>query len=148
MLIATKDVKLPTTITGSLPRPSWFTENLGPRSFMEAMVSSTYREQYLDAVSVYIKEQELAGLDIVTDGDAHFDQDVGGQSWTNYPTKHMAGFDTDASPTVAGKGGLGTDDEVGDPGAVRRGRKALLGAQPVGVEPGRRRPAARRCCRP
>jgi 5-methyltetrahydropteroyltriglutamate--homocysteine methyltransferase len=106
MLRATKDIKLPTTITGSLPRPSWFTENLGARSFMEAMVSSPYREQYLDAVSVYIKEQELAGLDIVTDGDAHFDQDVGGQSWTNYPTRHMAGFDTDSWPTIAGKGGL------------------------------------------
>ena len=28
MLRATKDVMLPTTITGSLPRPSWYTENL------------------------------------------------------------------------------------------------------------------------
>ena len=27
------------------------------------------------------------GLDIVTDGDAHFDSDVGGQSWTNYPPR-------------------------------------------------------------
>lgn len=106
MLTATKNIKLPTTITGSLPRPSWFTENLGPRSFMEAMVSTPYREQYTDAVAAYLKEQELAGLDIVTDGDAHFDQDVGGQSWTNYPTRHMAGFDSDANPTVAGKGGL------------------------------------------
>src|SRR3954462_9097034 len=58
MLRATKDIKLPTTITGSLPRPSWFTENLGPRSFMEAMVSSPYREQYLDTIAVYVKEQE------------------------------------------------------------------------------------------
>ena len=92
MLRVTKDIKLPTTITGSLPRPSWFTENLGGRSFMDAMVNSIYREQYIDAVSVYLHEQELAGLDIVTDGDAHFDQDVGGQSWTNYPTRHMSGF--------------------------------------------------------
>ncbi len=29
MLRATKDLMLPTTITGSLPRPSWYTENLG-----------------------------------------------------------------------------------------------------------------------
>ena len=55
MLRVTKDIKLPTTITGSLPRPSWFTENLGERDFMFAMVDSTYREQYLDAVSVYLK---------------------------------------------------------------------------------------------
>jgi 5-methyltetrahydropteroyltriglutamate--homocysteine methyltransferase len=106
MLRVTKDIMLPTTITGSLPRPSWFTENLGSRSFMFAMVDSTYREQYLDTVSVYLREQELAGLDIVTDGDAHFDNDVGGQSWTNYPTRHMSGFSNDPKPTLAGKGGL------------------------------------------
>jgi 5-methyltetrahydropteroyltriglutamate--homocysteine methyltransferase len=107
MLIATKDTIMPTTITGSLPRPTWFTENLGSRSFMEAMVSSNYREQYIDAVSIYIHEQEIAGLDIVTDGDAHFDQHVGGQSWTNYPTRKMAGFDhANPHPTAAGKGGL------------------------------------------
>ena len=92
MLRATKDVMLPTTITGSLPRPSWYTQNLGSRSFLDAMVNNQFREQYVDAVSVYLHEQEMAGLDIVTDGDAHFDSDVGGQSWTNYPPRHMDGF--------------------------------------------------------
>jgi len=107
MYRATKDIKLPTTITGSLPRPSWYTENLGTRSFLDAMVSSTFREQYVDTVSVYVREQESAGLDIVTDGDAHFDQDIGGQSWTSYPTRHMAGFERgNPRPTPAGKGGL------------------------------------------
>ncbi len=106
MYRATKDIVLPTTITGSLPRPSWYTEDLGLRTFMDAMVSSRYREQYVDAVSVYIKEQEIAGLDIVTDGDAHFDRDVGGQSWTAYPTRHMRGFDGKPKSTPAGKGGL------------------------------------------
>ena len=33
MYRATKDIMLPTTITGSLPRPSWYTENLGTRIF-------------------------------------------------------------------------------------------------------------------
>src|SRR5574342_112532 len=107
MLRATKDIMLPTTITGSLPRPSWYTQNLGSRSFLDAMVNNQFREQYVDAVSVYIHEQEMAGLDIVTDGDAHCDSDVGGQSWTNYPPRHMGGFDKDPQPTPAGKGGLG-----------------------------------------
>ena len=106
MLRATKDKMLPTTITGSLPRPSWYTENLGPRSFLDAMVNNQFREQYVDTVSVYLHEQEMAGLDIVTDGDAHFDSDVGGQSWTNYPPRHMGGFDKNPQPTPAGKGGL------------------------------------------
>jgi 5-methyltetrahydropteroyltriglutamate--homocysteine methyltransferase len=106
MLRGTKDVMLPTTITGSLPRPSWYTKNLGPRSFLDAMVNNHFREQYVDTVSVYLHEQEMAGLDIVTDGDAHFDSDVGGQSWTNYPPRHMGGFDKNPQPTPAGKGGL------------------------------------------
>ena len=106
MLRATKDIILPTTITGSLPRPSWYTENLGLRSFLDAMVNNQFREQYVDTVLVYLHEQEMAGLDIVTDGDAHFDSDVGGQSWTNYPPRHMGGFDRNPQPTPAGKGGL------------------------------------------
>ena len=54
---------------------------------------SRFREQYVDALSVYLREQELAGLDVVTDGDCRFDHDVGGQSWTRYPTQHMSGFE-------------------------------------------------------
>ena len=106
MLRATKDVVLPTTITGSLPRPSWYTKNIGTQSFVEAMVNNQFREQYVDTVGIYLHEQEMAGLDIVTDGDAHFDSDVGGQSWTNYPPRHMAGFDKNPQPTPMGKGGL------------------------------------------
>ena len=93
MFRATDKIVLPTTVTGSLPRPAWYTENLGTRSFLEAMVHRNYREQYEDAVSVYLRDQDLAGLDIVTDGDAHFDDDVGGQSWTSFPPMHMSGFD-------------------------------------------------------
>jgi 5-methyltetrahydropteroyltriglutamate--homocysteine methyltransferase len=71
------------------------------------MVNNRFREQYVDAVSVYLHEQDIAGLDIVTDGDAHFDSDVGGQSWTNYPTRHMGGFDRgNPQPIRAGQGGL------------------------------------------
>ncbi len=107
MIRATKDIKLPTTITGSLPRPAWYTENLGARTFLDAMVTNSFRDQYTDAVMIYLKQQELAGLDIVTDGDAHFDADVGGQSWTSYPPRHMKGFDrANPRPTPAGKGGL------------------------------------------
>src|SRR6185312_5883177 len=93
MIKASAGTMLATTITGSLPRPSWYTENLGLKSFLDAMVISRFREQYTDALSVYLKEQEVAGLDIVTDGDCRFDQDVGGQSWTGYSPRHMDGFE-------------------------------------------------------
>jgi 5-methyltetrahydropteroyltriglutamate--homocysteine methyltransferase len=107
MYRGTKDVMLPTTHTGSLPRPSWYTENLGTRMFLDAMVSRRYREQYIDTLSCYLRDQELAGLDIVTDGDCRFDDDVGGQSWTSYPPHHMSGYERgDPRPTPAGRGGL------------------------------------------
>src|ERR1700749_3461113 len=107
MYRGTKDILLPTTITGSLPRPSWYTEKLGTRMFLDAMVSRRYREQYVDTLSCYLRDQELAGLDILTDGDCRFDQDVGGQSWTSYPPHHMEGFDT-SHPKLAkvGAGGI------------------------------------------
>ena len=103
MYRATKDIILPTTITGSLPRPSWYTENLGTRHFLEAMVSRRFREQYEDALTCFLRDQELAGLDIVTDGDCRFDDDVGGQSWTAYPPNHMSGFDHRPSGADAGR---------------------------------------------
>ena len=109
MLKATAGKVLPTTVIGSLPRPSWYTENLGTRSFLDAMVTTRFREQYVDALSVYMREQEVAGLDIVTDGDCRFDQDIGGQSWTSYPPHHMTGFDTRSIPNwrEVGAGGIG-----------------------------------------
>src|ERR1041385_4554162 len=108
MLKATAGKLLPTTITGSLPRPSWYTENLGTRSFLDAMVTSRFREQYVDALSVYLREQEVAGLDIVTDGDCRFDQDVGGQSWTSYPPHHMDGLAaTHPKLAAVNAGGIG-----------------------------------------
>lgn len=92
MFTATAGVVLPTTIIGSLPRPAWYTENLGRRSFREAMVDRNYREQYLDAASSYLRDQEVAGLDILTDGDCRFDADVGGHNWFSYAPLHMDGF--------------------------------------------------------
>jgi 5-methyltetrahydropteroyltriglutamate--homocysteine methyltransferase len=108
VLKASAGTVLPTTIIGSLPRPSWYQENIGTRSFLDAMVDIGFREQYEDALSVYLCQQELAGLDIVTDGDCRFDHDVGGQSWTRYPMQHMDGFERDRPQLArAGAGGLG-----------------------------------------
>jgi len=107
MYNATDGILLPTTIIGSLPRPAWYTENLGKRSFREAMVLTGFREQYIDAVSVYLRDQETAGLDILTDGDARFDADVGGHSWFSYAPKHMDGFSGDfAYRAEGGRAGI------------------------------------------
>ena len=104
MYTATATVVLPTTIIGSLPRPSWYTLNLGARDFRDAMVDRVYREQYLDACSAYLRDQETAGLDIVTDGDCRFDADVAGHNWFSYAPLHMDGFA--GSRPYAVQGGL------------------------------------------
>ncbi|HZS67153.1 MAG TPA: cobalamin-independent methionine synthase II family protein [Burkholderiales bacterium] len=104
MYSATANLVLPTSIIGSLPRPVWYTHNLGARDFRDAMVDRAYREQYLDALAVYLRDQEAAGLDILTDGDCRFDADVAGHNWFSYAPLHMEGF-SGARP-YAVKGGL------------------------------------------
>ena len=93
MYTVTNDHPLATTITGSLPRPGWFVENLRGRAFLEAIGSDfRYREQYFDAVAALVNDQVRAGLDIVTDGDMRFDTDIGGRSWFGYLFERMDGL--------------------------------------------------------
>jgi 5-methyltetrahydropteroyltriglutamate--homocysteine methyltransferase len=100
MYKASAGLVLPTSIIGSLPRPSWYSATLGSQSFLEAMVNSRFREQYEDAVSCFLRAQEIAGLDICTDGDAHYDEQVAGMSWQSYPLTHMDGFAAEPAPTA------------------------------------------------
>ena len=97
---ASAGIVLPTSIIGSLPRPAWHTAQLGRRNFLEAMVNARWREQYEDAVSTHLRAQEVAGLDICTDGDAHYDEEIGGWSWQSYPLTHMAGFSQEVAVTA------------------------------------------------
>ena len=100
MYKASADILLPTSIIGSLPRPAWHTAQIGAKSFLEAMVNGRWREQYEDAVSTHLRAQEIAGLDICTDGDAHYDEEIGGWSWQSYPLTHMSGFSREVGLTV------------------------------------------------
>lgn len=93
MYKTTGTLVLPTTITGSLPRPAWYTASLGARPFRDALADGRYREQYTDAVSAFLRDQERAGLDILTDGDARFDPDVGGMSWFRYAAQRLGGLE-------------------------------------------------------
>ena len=93
MYTVTRDRPLATTITGSLPRPGWFVENLRGRAFLEAIGTDyRYREQYFDAVAALVNDQVRAGLDIVTDGDMRFDTDIGGRAWFGYLFERMDGL--------------------------------------------------------
>ena len=59
-----------------------------------------FREQHTDAVATVISDQELAGLDILTNGDFHLDFDLAGRSWFSYPSERLSGaseFDTETN---------------------------------------------------
>ena len=104
MFKVTEGMVLPTTMTGSYPKPNWYTQGLNGRTFKTAMGNTLFREQYLDAVSAVINDQEMAGLDILTDGDTRFDLEVGGKSWFFYVLERLGGLrgNRDLSPGWSG----------------------------------------------
>jgi len=104
MFKVTGGMVLPTTMTGSYPKPNWYTQGLHGRGFKTALGDSLFREQYLDAVAAVISDQEMAGLDILTDGDSRFDLEVGGKSWFFYVLERLNGLmgGRDSAPVWAG----------------------------------------------
>jgi 5-methyltetrahydropteroyltriglutamate--homocysteine methyltransferase len=95
MYTITKDKILPCTITGSWPRPRWFDMSMEGKPLDTCMMNTTYREQFQDAMAVVLSDEERAGLDIVTHGDLHCDDDMAGRSWHHYPLQRWAGFEGD-----------------------------------------------------
>jgi 5-methyltetrahydropteroyltriglutamate--homocysteine methyltransferase len=88
------DTILPTTMVGSYPRPRWFTHQLLGRDIRVAFKSVDHAEAFNDATRVTIRDQEEAGLDIVTDGQMYFDDYVGGiGSFCWYMYERLPGFD-------------------------------------------------------
>lgn len=95
MLTITANQVLPCTITGSWPRPRWMDESMWGRSLDTCMMDVRFREKFTDAMSVLVSDQERAGLDIITHGDLHCDEDYAGRSWHHYPLQRWAGFEGD-----------------------------------------------------
>jgi 5-methyltetrahydropteroyltriglutamate--homocysteine methyltransferase len=121
MFVATNAKPLATTITGSLPRPRWFTENLHGRPFLAVFNGdATYREQYSDAVAALIGDQVRAGLDLVTDGEMRFDIDIGGRSWFGYAFDRMEGLapNTSGSVVATGSRNRGVAERAAIPGDI------------------------------
>ena len=95
MFTATADLILPSTITGSFPRPHWFDVSMWGRPLDTCMLDIRFREKFQDALAVVISDQERAGLDILTHGDFHVDEDMAGRAWHHYPLQRWAGFEGD-----------------------------------------------------
>ncbi|MGO9108552.1 MAG: hypothetical protein ACLP9L_04900, partial [Thermoguttaceae bacterium] len=76
MFTVTKDLILPSTTTGSFPRPRWFDVSMWGKPLDTCMMDVRFREKFQDALAVVINDQERAGLDILTGGDFHCDEDL------------------------------------------------------------------------
>ncbi len=119
MYKATQGKPLATTITGSLPRPSWFVTNLSGRSFLATFARDpVYREQYGDAVAALIADQTRAGLDILSDGEMRFDIDIGGRSWSTYILDRMQGLEQRDPREIVRLERGGTQRRVDMPGDI------------------------------
>ncbi|HEY2439248.1 MAG TPA: cobalamin-independent methionine synthase II family protein [Solirubrobacteraceae bacterium] len=95
MFTATKGLLLPVTVTGSWPRPRWFTARMDGRPLTTCLKDVTFREQLTDALAALLVDQERAGLDVATHGDFFHDEDLGGHSWHRYPLERWAGMEGD-----------------------------------------------------
>jgi 5-methyltetrahydropteroyltriglutamate--homocysteine methyltransferase len=99
MFTATRDLILPTTVTGSWPRPRWYKARMSGRPLTPCMKDVEFREQLTDALAVVLSDQVRAGLDILTHGDYFHDEDVGGHAWHRYPLERWSGLEGDYSLT-------------------------------------------------
>ena len=61
MFTATADLILPSTTTGSFPRPRWFDVGMWGRPLDTCMLDVRFREKFQDAMAVLIGDQERAG---------------------------------------------------------------------------------------
>jgi 5-methyltetrahydropteroyltriglutamate--homocysteine methyltransferase len=80
-------------MVGSYPRPLWYDYQLLGRDLLDAFKWEEHHQAWEDATTAVIAEQERAGLDIVTDGQMHFD-DYGGSigSFVWYWYERIPGF--------------------------------------------------------
>ena len=92
MFTATADLILPSTTTGSFPRPRWFDISMWGRPLDTCMLDIRFREKFQDAMAVVISDQERAGLDILSHGDLHVDEDLAGRAWHHYPAAALGRF--------------------------------------------------------
>ena len=64
MFTATANLTLPSTVTGSWPRPRWFDVSMWGTPLDTCMMDVRFREKFQDALAVVVSDQERAGLDL------------------------------------------------------------------------------------
>src|SRR5450759_3748087 len=145
MFTATADLILPSTTTGSFPRPRWFDVRMWGRPLDTCMLDIHFREKFQDAMATLLSDQERAGLDILTHGDFHVDEDLAGRAWHHYPLQRWAGFAGQIlrRPGRTERGGAGTALHLLPPcaadlrGRARRRQRVSEFDEALGHAPGR-----------
>ncbi|MGP0088795.1 MAG: 5-methyltetrahydropteroyltriglutamate--homocysteine methyltransferase [Xanthobacteraceae bacterium] len=111
--VSPKEILLPTSLVGSYPQPDWLIdrERLGHRLPPRVRAQELWRiaPQWLqeaqdDATLVAIRDQERAGLDIITDGE------IRRESYSNQFATALAGVDIENPATVPSR--TGRPDQV------------------------------------
>jgi 5-methyltetrahydropteroyltriglutamate--homocysteine methyltransferase len=110
-------------MVGSYPRPDWFRHQLAGRDILEAFKLVHHKEAFEDAVRVVLRDQEQAGLDLLTDGQMWFDDyDMGIGSFLWYWLERTGGFGKEKLPHPARARAVGRDvwalDEAGGVGVT------------------------------
>jgi 5-methyltetrahydropteroyltriglutamate--homocysteine methyltransferase len=120
---------LPTSLVGSYPQPGWLIDREALRDRLPPRIPAPelwrvdppeLKEAFEDATVVAIRDQELAGLDIITDGE------IRRESYSNRFATSLAGVD------VANPGS--TPDRLGNPMPVPRVVGALRRTAPVHLD--------------
>lgn len=76
---------LPTTVVGSYPKPKWLNRLI--KEYAEKGISKEVMEQaYVDSIKAVVKDHEVAGVDILWDGEMRRDE------MTSYFAEHIDGF--------------------------------------------------------
>ncbi len=94
MKVNGQEILLPTTMVGSYPRPHWITGKVFGEFDEPDFIDYLTKEYYEDAVKICVKEQENAGLDIITDGQIYLESETTheyGQVF-HFMAHHLGGF--------------------------------------------------------
>lgn len=98
MRVGNSDILLPTTMVGNYPNPRWYDGQpfaVYPRG--EFVYDSISREAFDDAVGSIVRDQEQAGIDIISDGRVYGGDSPYGQILYHY-IERMTGYRTDGPP--------------------------------------------------
>ena len=121
MLTKIVDTILPTTMVGSYPRPGWYRQQFLGRDIRVAFKEVSHEEAYQDATQAVIREQEDAGLDIVTDGQMWYDDYVGViGSFCWYMYERIHGFEQAKEPHPSAIGAARSNQGRRTPGGLGR----------------------------